>query len=140
MSAVRTAVLRSVFVCQAIRVACCAACCKTGGGRCEQGGRDVAISAPNGALGVFEIDGVGQVNIITGPAEIAQTAPIVVVEITLLAAAFARALSVGRGGGSTPTASSGGETVAEAEEAEEEEEGDGIIASRECDGPPIRLC
>lgn len=103
-------------------------------------GRDVTLSAPNAERGVFEIDGVGQVNVVTQPATTPNSQPVSVAIVSLLLAAAAWGYAVGSGGSTTTASSSGGSSTTTTEEAEEEEEGDGIIASPECDGPPIRLC
>lgn len=107
-------------------------------GRAEMrvGGQQGQLSTRDG---VFQIDGLGQINIVTEPVQTAAGSATSVVVVTLLVAAFAWGVALGSGGGSTSTTSSGGQTEAESEEAEEEE-GEGIIASPECDGPPVRLC
>lgn len=90
------------------------------------------VSITNRDMTGFNIEGIGDVTV--GPPATAYNAPLYLMIIVI--AAFI----LGRETRTMGASSSGGDSEAEAEEAEEEEESDGIIASPECDGPPMRLC
>lgn len=108
-----------------------------GRARIATDGFDGIVNAAADTQSAFHINGIGQINVVTAPTT--TSGPVGSGTIVLIFAVMLAGLGLATGVASATASSSGGKAEAEAEDAEEEE-GDGLIASPECDGPPIRLC
>lgn len=109
-------------------------------GRATFSGNGISVNVTTtGSRGTFNVEGAGPINIVTDNTAVI-VVPLGVFVVAAVATAFLQGFVIGYVGSRVIDAtSSGGEASAEAE-SEEEDTGEGIIASPECDGPPIRLC